>query len=323
MKTVFTDKNEIAHMWAHQRQAHARDSASNFYFEGNTIYSYGSHFPIAKILEDNTILFTVDTYSSTTVKHIGIVKRAIPDHWKVIKVLKMHGQLKQGDTHTLVSINKNMEYYINLIEGYMLKQKTARVRNYIPYIKESISDFINYVEYYKLSKQVPKYYKFLLTQDVDESLDIMLEKFSIVVDKRLKVAQKEAKKLKAKQELAIKEWLNGRHNISRISSLLGDKVMLRLVEKDGAAVVETSKGIVVPASRAKDLFNFILSVKNKNIEQPRIESLLERAGLDKIEGWVINRVLNTGDIIAGCHKITWLEIERFAKKYKWNEKRKV
>ena len=37
----------VAHLWAHRAQESA-PQRGNFYFDGDTIYSYGSHFPIAR-----------------------------------------------------------------------------------------------------------------------------------------------------------------------------------------------------------------------------------------------------------------------------------
>jgi len=46
-KLVF-DTGEIPHLWAHRTQEEARNRQGNLYFTGDTIYSYGSHFPIAR-----------------------------------------------------------------------------------------------------------------------------------------------------------------------------------------------------------------------------------------------------------------------------------
>ena len=46
-KHVF-DTGEIPHLWAHRTQDEARNCQGNLYFTGDTIYSYGSHFPIAR-----------------------------------------------------------------------------------------------------------------------------------------------------------------------------------------------------------------------------------------------------------------------------------
>ena len=61
---------EIPHLWAHRTQDEARNRQGNLYFTGDTIYSYGSHFPIARHVSSETgeraILFTTGTHSVTT-----------------------------------------------------------------------------------------------------------------------------------------------------------------------------------------------------------------------------------------------------------------
>ena len=47
-KQVF-NTGEIPHLWAHKVQASARNAQGNIYFEDETIYSYGPHFPIAML----------------------------------------------------------------------------------------------------------------------------------------------------------------------------------------------------------------------------------------------------------------------------------
>ena len=80
MKTVF-NTDEIAHLWRHQTQDNARNSGSNFYFQGRSIYSYGSHFEIARLVTkpdgSTLVLFTPRSYSNTTSKHISIVRQSL------------------------------------------------------------------------------------------------------------------------------------------------------------------------------------------------------------------------------------------------------
>jgi hypothetical protein len=64
------------------------------YFHDATIFSYGSHFPIARRvvrrgrygIERSFILFTTRRYSATTDGHLCAVRHAIPDGWEVHKV---------------------------------------------------------------------------------------------------------------------------------------------------------------------------------------------------------------------------------------------
>jgi len=86
--------NEISHLWFHKTQASARNAQANLYFEGETIYSYGSHFPIARHVVDNptkknpkpAILFTTRSWSVTTSGHVSAVRSAIPKDVPVFHV---------------------------------------------------------------------------------------------------------------------------------------------------------------------------------------------------------------------------------------------
>lgn len=77
-------RETVAHYWAHGVQDSARDAADTFYFNGPTLYSYGSHFAIAHILKGNEygelngrVIWNDATYSNTTSKMQWIVLRAL------------------------------------------------------------------------------------------------------------------------------------------------------------------------------------------------------------------------------------------------------
>lgn len=42
----------VAHLWAHEQEESA--SGSNFFFEGTSIYSYGHHFEVGRIVKKQT-----------------------------------------------------------------------------------------------------------------------------------------------------------------------------------------------------------------------------------------------------------------------------
>lgn len=61
----------VAHLWAHEQEESA--SGSNFFFEGTSIYSYGHHFEVGRIVKNKqgkkAYLINEDYYSATTSKH--------------------------------------------------------------------------------------------------------------------------------------------------------------------------------------------------------------------------------------------------------------
>jgi len=70
-----TSHKEVAQAWSSGSKA----EGSRMYTDGTTIFSYGSHFPIATELSDGTILFNTDRYSSSTSKHQGYVRNQCGD----------------------------------------------------------------------------------------------------------------------------------------------------------------------------------------------------------------------------------------------------
>lgn len=82
MKKVFNN-SELAHAFALQNQYEGRTTNGSFYFYGTELFSYGSHFCIAKIVDADTVLFTTRTYSNTTAKHLNYSAQALSHKRKI------------------------------------------------------------------------------------------------------------------------------------------------------------------------------------------------------------------------------------------------
>ena len=82
MKKVFSN-SELAHAFALQNQQHGRTTNNSFYFYGTELFSYGSHFCIAKFVDADTVLFTTRTYSNTTRKHLHYSSSALSHKRKI------------------------------------------------------------------------------------------------------------------------------------------------------------------------------------------------------------------------------------------------
>lgn len=46
------NNSTVAHLWAHEQEESA--SGSNFFFVGTSIYSYGHHFEVGRIVKKQT-----------------------------------------------------------------------------------------------------------------------------------------------------------------------------------------------------------------------------------------------------------------------------
>jgi hypothetical protein len=77
MPQVF-DNYMTAHVWAQQTQESGRSSNGNFYFEGRTLYSYGSHYVVGFIAPNGQAFLNSDSSSMTTSgKHKPAAARAV------------------------------------------------------------------------------------------------------------------------------------------------------------------------------------------------------------------------------------------------------
>ncbi len=85
IKRVFPNHAEVIHRWANQTQDEAR--CKNVFFNGKSIFSYGSHYELGRLIEFNgkTVAVINDTgYSNTTSKHIHAAWHAV-EHMPRVK----------------------------------------------------------------------------------------------------------------------------------------------------------------------------------------------------------------------------------------------
>ena len=90
-KTMATN-SQVAHAWANKTGKHCR--GSNFFYDDDTIYSYGGHFPIARHM-DGVVLFTTESYSNSTSKHLGHASNAC-NHLTRFNVADVKANSKEG-----------------------------------------------------------------------------------------------------------------------------------------------------------------------------------------------------------------------------------
>lgn len=78
-KLVFGKSEELAEKFAMgSTKGSARDG--RIFIDGDTIYSYGYHFPIARRINPTTFELTTKKYSVTTTKQTSTVHRALARH---------------------------------------------------------------------------------------------------------------------------------------------------------------------------------------------------------------------------------------------------
>lgn len=281
MKRV-VKKSDVAHLWANKVQDDARNAQGNFYFRGDTIYSYGSHFPIAKHVVnekgEKAVLFTERSYSNTTAKHINATRYAA-NHLNLIYCANPEN-----------SKEFNFELWKKQIENISSNLPTSR--------KPEI--YLNQIE--SVGKQVKKYADFWGVK-IPETLQVALsitskEKYKeyaekkAIAEKKAEVARK--KKLKREHKESLKKWREGKTDRIYVHDGFD---YLRLNKTNNR--VETSQEVEIPVEIAKR-FHAVL------------KRMLKKGGCINCENINVMHYsvqeINTDYIKAGCHTISIAEI---------------
>ena len=265
MKNIFTN-SELAHTYANQSQQSGRNSSGSFYFDGKAIYSYGRHFPIAKIVRNESgnecMLFTYRSYSNSTSKQVSIVRNATRQYKKIYCY-------NPEDSHEL-----NFKSWLNLAEIETAKlQKAKKPELYLNQLGILNREALEYAEFFNI--EIPATLLAVLSiKDKSENLVYMSKKAELM---KIEKAKKEkAQKIEYKKQL--KKWYNFETN--RIYS--GQNFDFLRVNQNR---VETTQAVQIPIELAKRLYN---KIKDNSLQVG--EQLLNY------------RIDEIGDIIKiGCH----------------------
>jgi hypothetical protein len=301
-KKCVYDTGEIPHLWAHRTQNEARNRQGNLYFTGDTIYSYGSHFPIARHVSNDAgeraVLFTTSTYSVTTSGHCSAVRSAIPSSIRSFHVPNVcHGRYSGSDL-TADEHASNLGDYVDRIEKHVVTSARAR---------SSYAKSWNNQHAGHLRDQAFAYCVFfgLPVPNIPEVSEIDSEALNAIRKREGKRAAEKAEQTKrdraevlVRQQELITKWRAGQY-----SGFLYDvPVMLRI---DGDEVV-TSRGARFPVSHAKRVLAFVRIVRESGQTYARNGHTIH------LGPYALDRIEPDGTVKAGCHVVCWQEIERIA-----------
>jgi hypothetical protein len=301
-KHVF-DTGEIPHLWAHRTQEEARNRQGNLYFTGDTIYSYGSHFPIAShVVSDageRAVLFTTASYSVTTSGHCSAVRSAIPSGIQVFHVPNVcHGRYS-GSGLTADDHAGNLADYTERIEKHVITSARARSS----YAKEW-----NHLHALSLRDEASAYCAFfgLPVPNIPEVPELNSDALIAIRKREAKRAAEKAEQTRRENE---QEAIRHSENIAKWRAgeyhggfPYGFPIMLRIIGSE----VQTSRGARFPVSHAKRALAFVRKVRESSMAHVRDGQSIH------LGPYVIDRIEPDGTVKAGCHVVSWEEIERIA-----------
>lgn len=294
MRHVFTNA-EIPHLWAHQAQAEARNSNGTLYFDGPTIYSYGSHFPIASHVSnergERAVLFTIARYSVTTSAHCSAVASAIPANVPVFHVPHVRGTWSEAPSHS-----DNTESYLSRISELLAKASRARTHREW-HEREALG----------LREELRRYIAFFGLSDIavpnSENLDALsswIAAHEKEEQRRKDHAVRRAEQRRRKEQRErIKRFRSGDPTVNYIS---GVSPMLRVKGNE----VETSLGARFPVEHAFRGLALVRQVRESG------QGYIHNGHAVRLGPYIIDRIELNGTVHSGCHVVSWKEIERIA-----------
>jgi hypothetical protein len=310
-----TTVETIVHHWANDPGYEKRLGSLNVFAEAGVIYSYGYHFPMARWVENRrgarAVLFTKRTYSSTTSKHLSLVRRAIPDNVPVFEV----PDVGEFAALSLYAPGKKRGLYVKahaalVAEANHLFAKASRSRTmgecHIERARKMLVQARAFSSFFALGVATPA------GMEPEVAEKIIAEQ-----RERAEVARAAHEAAHAVWEAERRErdaadfaaWLAGARGYCPASYRqdANGSAYLRTVRAADGDEVETSQGATVPFGEAVRAFAF---VKLCRMTGRRFES---NGSQVRIGSFPVRVIEATGDLTIGCHFLTWERIEEWAR----------
>jgi len=308
--------DEIVHLWAHGADRDLRNASGNVFTIGDTIYSYGTHFPMAMRIstkEDLTVyLVSTRSYSVTTSSHQNMVRCAIPSDGTLIIPLDPHlWEL----VHDKASGKELREHFQERIDDFLKDANNNRMGYWrrgeaVQEAKKARGQFemLRSVFRFRIRNGTTKFTVPDLTdaqkkqteRDTkrDERHRVRMERWTKQNEKANKERLARNAELKERAVAAFASWREGGnvpHDIRRFFPFHAIRV--------NGDKVETSLGVSIPLDDARE---FLTS------QLPRLRAAMGIYFSDITIGEYRGARATDTELIIGCHRIPWDEVQRFA-----------
>ena len=295
MKTVLTN-HEIFHAFIHGPQTEARTSNGAVFFDNDTIFSYGSHYPLGRKVTnqrgDSAVLVNISTEhrggSTTTSRHRSLLQRAIPSRDSHFEV---DGLSRYSDT--AIDHNENVAYYIRCVSESVAKAKRARLNG--DFHRSNAARSANAANAYAT------FFGLALPFGNVAELEAEIATYTAKQAEMELVRQAE---LVRKAQDDIDAWIAGGSNYRPLYGV--NKTFLRV----NGDKVETSKGVEFPVTHALKGLVLIEACRSAKREYKRNGHTLH------LGVYAIDSIDIEGNVKAGCHYVEYSEVSRIAAQIK-------
>lgn len=273
MKRVYTNSDDVIHLFAQQSQSDAR--CGNVFFEGTEIYSYGYHYLLGEFLDDKTIMINDNSPSVTTSKHVSHLTWGTRQYKQFFTTQTDLKLIKHqvDDYYKKLLVARKPELYIYPI--FNLWDKLHEYLKYARVLTKTKKD----KRYKELKKRIDE-----INNDYSEYLSNLEEKNRIAAEKKKERIRKE-----------LKEKIHKFYNYDINTFRLGDEDYIRLsLDMDE---VETSQGVKIEKTDAMKLYRLIQLGRDIKGHQ--------------IGGYTVISI--NGTLKIGCHNINMESVHRVGK----------
>lgn len=289
--------DQVAHVWAQQREEEGQSNNGNLWFRGETLYSYST--PIGRFV-NGVALITSETFSTTTQgKHINPAHRATGYRAFVVPFLTLAGESNgrgpRGGPTWAETHAANLESYAARITAALDAAERARTHKdtHVETALRLDAEALRYAEVFGLS------------YTSSASAGELRDKLAELTAARKERERKEREAAQERDALAFEEWRNGtRYAVPSSYRLDGNGSVYMRVNGD---VLETSLGASVPLAHAVKAFRFVKLCRERG-ETWRTNGRVIRVGHFNVES-----IDAEGNMRAGCHYFTWARIAEAAR----------
>lgn len=297
MRKVLRNTSEVIHYFANQIQKEGRNQSSNIYFEGKSLFSYGSHYKLAQFLTPQSVLINDMGYSVTTSKHIHETTHATR-HLKRFFSSEVFIKNALSECESLAQkipfARSNKLNHINRIKALYNK-----VIEFDTFCKENKIDFVRWSNYEKINTKLDKRSKDF------KRLSYLYNSLANIetLESEIK-AQKQREK--AKREREQKKLTQDFREFKRYFVRLDFDIIRVETCKE---YILTSQNVRIDILEAKKL---LIALESLKYNQEAINTTLRG---NKISHYIIKGAKNNA-LVVGCHRIKFDEIKAISKQIK-------
>jgi len=283
------NNEQLAHLYASGNVDSAR--GNNFYFESGTLYSYGTHFAIARRLPGRDVFaYTTRTYGPATSKHLAYARRAL-SHATLWHVEDPSASATDNKAAAVAEVMRLLD---EANTTRRIKDETRdRLRGQALNVAENFNGYLAALPEGE-REGVPPF-------DLADAGFIALREAREAAKRAEEAAAEKARQQAAmSQAERLAAWKRGEQVQGSMHAL---PVALRVVRD----TVQTSHGASVPLSDALALWPVIVAVRRGDMNADSASRMFSRVGFHNF-----TRFDALGGVVVGCHTISYEALEELA-----------